>query len=405
MTANQPSTRPVLPYGRQSIDDDDIAAVVAVLTSEYLTTGPAVDAFEAKLKDITGAEHAVACANGTAALHLAALVLELKPNECVVVPSVTFLATANAAHYVGAEVIFADVDANTGLMGPDHLEDALTRADGRVRAVFPVHLGGRFVDMPEIAKIAQRNGLAVVEDACHALGGSVCEGSSWFAAGSCRHADMATFSFHPVKTVTMGEGGAITTNDAEFAARLRRTRNHGMLRDAAEFANHDLAFATDGSINPWYYEMDEPGFNYRASDIQCALGTSQLNKLPAFHARRAALAARYDHLLTQMAPIVRPVPYSDLTHPGWHLYGVLIDFAAIRHDRASVMNRLTERGIGTQVHYIPVHLQPAYRAAGNQPDLPGARAYYDRCLSLPLFPAMTEHDVDRIVAGLAEALA
>lgn len=396
-------TKPFLPYARQAIDDDDVAAVVATLRSTHLTSGPAVDAFEAALASVTGAPHVVACSSGTAALHLATLAARLGPGVAAVVPAVTFVATANAVRYVGADVIFSDVDPDTGLMRPKDLEDALARAKGTVRAVLPVHLGGRVADMEAICSIARSADLIIIEDACHALGGSVQVDGGSTPVGAAKHGGMATFSFHPVKTVTTAEGGAVTTVDAELACRLRRARSHGIHRDAGDFVNRELAFAADGSQNPWYYEMAELGLNYRASDVSCALGLSQLKKLDSFVARRAALAERYDHMLAELAPVVRPVAVTPGQRPGWHLYGVLIDFAQAGGDRAAFMTALAESGIGTQVHYIPVHWQPAYRRMVDT-HLPGAQAYYERCLSLPLFPAMSDRDVDRVVEAIASVV-
>lgn len=390
-----------LPYGRQSIGEDDIAAVAAVLRSDWLTTGPAVQQFEEALAAKVGAQFAASCSSGTAALHLAAMALGLGPGDRVVVPAMTFLATANAARYVGAEVVFADVDAESGLMTAASLEAAL-RGVSNVRAVFPVHLNGQCADMRALGEIAAREGLKVVEDASHALG--AVDASSGKPVGSCRHSDMSIFSFHSVKTIAMGEGGAVTTSDADLNERVTRFRNHGMVRDENRMENRDLAFDSDGAPNPWYYEMPEPGFNYRASDIHCALGLSQLGKLEAFVARRRDLCARYDAALAHLAPVVRPIARTSFSTPAWHLYVVLIDFAAAGVSRAKVMERLRADGIGTQVHYLPLHLQPYYRRRTGDLDLPGARAYYERALSLPLFPAMTDSDVERVAAALERAL-
>ena len=374
----------MLHYGRHAIDEDDIAAVAAVLRSDYLTTGPAVEAFETAFAQATGAPHAVACANGTAALHLAALALDIGPGDTVVVPTITFLATANAARFVGAEVIFADVDPDTGLMRPEDFEQALAAAkDARIKAVLPVHLAGRPAHPADVARLAARHGIAVIEDACHALGTTYATGNETATIGDCRHAAMQTFSFHPVKTVASGEGGMVTTRDAALAARLALLRNHGMARDPAKLA-----------AAPWGYEMDEPGYNYRLSDIHCALGLSQLGKLAKFAARRRALAARYDRALAPLAPHIVPVRSADGTTPVLHLYQVLIDFAALRTTRAALMEALRARGIGTQVHYIPVHTQPYYRRRYGEIALPGAQRFYERTLSLPLFPTMGNDDVD-----------
>jgi UDP-4-amino-4,6-dideoxy-N-acetyl-beta-L-altrosamine transaminase len=407
VTGNRAGAGGFLPYGRQLIEDEDIAAVVAVLRGDYLTTGPEVDRFEADLAAVVQARHAVACANGTAALHMAALALGLGPGDWVVVPTVTFLATANAARYVGAEVVFADVDPDTGLMTPEALEQALARvpADGNAKALFNVHLGGPVGDVEGIHAVARRHGLAIVDDASHALGTRYRDPSgAWNAVGSGAHADMTTFSFHPVKTVTMGEGGAVTTNDPGLAARLQAFRSHGMTRAPEEFTQADLAFDADGRPNPWYYEMPEPGFNYRATDMQCALGRSQLAKLARFAATRLALSRRYDELLADWAPVVAGLRKRDGLEPALHLHPVLIDFKRVGLDRAAVMNRLRGKGIGTQVHYIPVHLQPYYRQRYGAASLPGADSYYARCLSLPLFAGMVEADVDRTVEALGDVL-
>lgn len=395
-----------LPYGRHCIEDDDVAAVVSVLKGDTLTGGPAVTAFETELAKRCGVPHAVACANGTAALHLAALALGLGPGDVAVVPAVTFLATANAARYVGAEVVFADVDPDSGLMTADTLQAALRKEDARrAKAAFPVHLAGHSADMAALRTVASRARIAIVEDACHALGGEQRDEESGAApVGSCRHSEMATFSFHPVKTVAMGEGGAVTTRSADYAERLRRLRNHGMVRDPDRFEMGSDAFDAAGAPNPWHYEMPEPGFNYRASDINCALGLSQLRKLDRFLDRRAKLASVYDELLAVANAPIRPLTRSRALRSGWHLYVVLIDFAALGKSRADVMRALAADGIGTQVHYIPVCHQPYYRRRYGAAEVPGADAYFARALSLPLFPSMTEADVAFVVTRLRHVL-
>lgn len=392
-----------LPYGRQSIDEDDIAAVVEVLRSDFLTTGPAVDRFEAEFARATGAPHAVSCSSATAGLHIAAMAAGLGPGDRAVVPTVTFLATANAVRYVGAEVVFADADPVTGLMRPDHLREALRRADGPVKAVFPVHLAGQSEDMAAIRAIANEAGALVVEDASHAVGGRHADTGT--PVGSCPHSDMAVFSFHPVKTMAMGEGGAVTTRDAGLAERLARFRSHGMVRDPARFTSRDLAFAPDGTPQPWYYEMPEPGFNYRASDVHCALGLAQLRKLDGFVASRSALRQHYVERIAGLSPHVRVADALRHTATAWHLCVLIVDFAALGIDRATLMNRLRARRIGTQVHYIPVHLQPYYRRRYGALDLPGSLAYYEGCLSVPLYASMIREDVDRVVDALRDCLA
>lgn len=381
-----------LPYGRQSIDDDDIAAVVAALRSDYLTTGPRVGKFEADFAHITGAAHAVSCSSGTAALHLAALALSIAPGDVVIVPSLTFLASANMARYVGADVQFSDVDPDTGLMTPETLRAAIAAAGGRAKAVVAVHLNGQCCDMASIGAIAREHGLAVVEDACHALGGRL--------VGACRHSDMTAFSFHPVKTIAAGEGGLITTNSVPLTERLLRLRNHGMTRDPKRFVFREQAFDASGSPNPWYYEMPEVGFNYRLSDIHAALAHSQLAKLERFIVVRRALVARYDAAISALRPAVQPLARVPQQDPAWHLYVVLIDFDAIAMDRAAVMRHLRAQGIGTQVHYLPVHRQPYYRERYGELAMPGADAYYARALSLPLYAGMQQADVDRVVGAL-----
>ena len=392
-----------LPYGIQSIDDDDIAAVTAVLRGDFLTTGPAVATFEESFAGACNVAHAVACSSGTAALHMSALAAGVRPGTTTIVPSITFLAAANVAILAGAEVVFADVDPENGLMRPSDFEEALSRAGqtgGDVQAVFPVHVGGQMVDMEAIAEIAGQRGCRVIEDACHALGSSYQD----HRVGDGAHSDMATFSFHPVKTIAMGEGGAVTTRDPEIANRLRQLRSHGMVRDADAFELTEQAFDGNSGVNPWYYEMPEIGLNYRVSDIHCALGNSQLKKLDRFVTQRRALAAQYDQQIDwENLPAHRIKLMPDMA-PCWHLYTILVDFNRAGLNRATVMHQLRDRGVGTQVHYIPLHLQPFYRRRYGLQSLPGAERYYEGCLSLPLFPAMDSADVDRVVEALSDVL-
>lgn len=393
-----------LPYGRQSIDEADIAAVVEALKADILTTGPRVESFENAFAKTVGAGHAVVCSNGTAALHMAVMALGVGPGDVCIVPAVTFVATANCARFQGADVVFADVDPDTGLMTPETLADAVARAGDRpIKAVLPVHLSGRTVDLSGIRDVADKAGAPVIEDACHALGTRTTFNGVSTAVGGCAQSSMAVFSFHPVKTIASGEGGMVTTNDAALAAKLRFARAHGLTRTPGEFQRPDAAF-DDGVANPWYYEQESLGYNYRLPDILCALGESQLSKLDHFAARRATLAARYDALLPRLAPMVKGVPALPWCEPTLHLYVALIDFAAAGQSRRQVMEVLKARGVGSQVHYIPVPDQPYYLDLYGEQDLPGARAYYDRCLSLPLYPAMQDGDVDRVVDTLAEVL-
>ena len=389
-----------LPYGRQVIDDDDIAAVTAVLRGDWLTTGPAIERFEDAFRHATGAAYAIACANGTAALHLAALAHGLGPGDQVLVPAVTFLATANAVRYVGADVVFADVDPQTGLMTAASVAAAIAATDRPVKAIMPVHLTGHTVGLSTLAEALQ--GRLLIEDACHALGSEYADGDGTMVpVGSCPYGGVTMFSSHPVKTIATGEGGMLTTNDGALAQRLRQLRNHGIVRDAAHFRNQALAFDLDsGAVNPWYYEMHALGFNYRQSDIHAALGVSQMAKLPSFIARRRALHAHYCARLADAGPHIQIQPTTPASHPAWHLAVALIDFVALGISRATVMTALRERGIGSQVHYQPVPWQPYYQQRYGPADFPGASAYYGQILSLPLYPSMTEADVDRVVDGL-----
>lgn len=385
------SPPPFLPYGRQTIEDDDVAAVAAALRADFLTTGPTVEAFETAFKAKVGAEHAIAVANGTATLHLAMLALGVGEGDVCIAPSVTFLATANCARYVGAEVVFADVDPDSGLMTPDTLADALKRAgDRRVRAVLPVHLRGDVCDLPALRDLAAGVGAVLVEDAPHALGSIGRFDGVDHPVGDGAYSAFASFSFHPVKTLATGEGGMLTTNDAALAVRARSLRGHGMVRPAG--------------AEPWVYEMPELGFNYRIPDVLCALGISQLSKLDRFVARRRTLAALYAEKLSSLAPTVRLAASPEWSNPALHLLTVLIDFEAAGTTRRAVVEALKAQGVGSQVHYIPVHTQPYYQARYGALALPGSDAWYARCLTLPLYPTMADGDVDRVVEALAGAL-
>ncbi len=378
-----------LPYGRQLIDEADIAAVTRVLKSDYLTTGPEIDAFEREFARVTGAAEAVACSNGTTALHLALAGLGVGEGDLCIVPTITFMATANAVRYCGGTVVFADVDPDTGLMTRNTLADAMARAGGPVKAILPVHLGGQSCDMAAIADLARESGAVIVEDSCHAIGTQRAGGK----VGDGKFADAACFSFHPVKTIAAGEGGAVTTNDAGLAERLRRLRSHGVTRDRAEFiGNPD---------EPWRQEFHELGWNYRLPDINAALLRSQLSKLDAFAARRRELAAIYDKGFRRFDNSVQPVTRLPDQTPCWHLYVLRIDFDALGTTRIGVMNALSARGIGSQVHYIPVHTQKIYDDPGS---FPGAAEYYRTCLSIPLFVGMSDEDAHRVIRAIGDVL-
>ncbi|MDY0873131.1 UDP-4-amino-4,6-dideoxy-N-acetyl-beta-L-altrosamine transaminase [Dongia rigui] len=400
------STNSFLPYGRQSIDADDLAAVAQALQADYLTTGPGVGRFEQAFAAAVGSRYAVASNSGTAALHLACIALGLQQGDVVIVPTLTFLATANAARFCGADVIFADVDPDSGRLTPAALEAALARAgSAKVKAVLPVHLNGHCADMATIRAMTEAKGIKIIEDACHALGTVHQSGNNSTAkVGACALSEMACFSLHPVKTMTTGEGGVTTTNDPKQYKTMMLYRSHGMVREPSEFKHRDLGFAPDGQANPWYYEMQALGWNYRITDFACALGESQLRKLPRFVERRRQLTALYDAQLAALAPRLKVVAKQAGDDAALHLYAVLIDFAAIGKSRAQVVAELKAKGVGTQVHYLPVHQQPYYRDLYGKLDLPGADSYYERQLSIPLYPDMTDHDVTRVVDALRGVL-
>lgn len=383
-----------LPYGRQSIDEADIQAVVEVLKSDFLTQGPAIARFEKAVADWCGVKHGIAMANGTATLHCAAKALGLGHGDYLWTSPITFVASANAGRYCGARVDFVDVDPGTILMCPDRLESKLQQAekDGRLpKVVVPVHFAGQSCDMPRIHELGQKYGFRILEDAAHSLGGSFLQERT----GNCRWSDAVSHSFHPVKIVTSGEGGMITTNDEELAWRIETLRTHGITRDASRMVGE-----SDG---PWYYQQVELGFNYRMTDLQAALGASQMNKLESFAARRREIADLYDQELGGMplSPLVRdPRGIS-----GWHLYMIRLHLSEIKPTRRQVFERLREQGIGVNVHYIPVHLQPDYQKLGFVAGMfPEAERYYEECITLPMFPAMTDDDVMRVKSAIELAL-
>lgn len=390
-----------LPYGRQWIDDDDIAAVVDCLRGDWLTQGPAVERFEQALCGYTGAPYAVAVASGTAALHLACMAAGVQPGDTGVTSAITFVASANGIAYCGGRPEFADVDPRTGLIDLDSLRDAVRRH--RPRVIVPVDMAGQVAALPEIQRIAREVGAHVIEDAAHSLGAVYRHEDMMIRAGGCAHSDFAILSFHPVKNITTAEGGAILTRDPAAATRLRELRTHGIHRDPAR-----LTRPTEG---PWYYEQSELGYHYRLSDLQCALGLSQMQKLERFVMRRNDLAARYDRLLAPYADRVQPLAKAPGTYRhAYHLYVVQLQrrpnesLEDLAHRRKQVFIAMRECKIYCQIHYIPVPMQPYYRDRRCATDCGscGAKQYYAGCLSLPLFPRMNDEDVDRVVAALAE---
>lgn len=389
------STR-MIPYGRQHLDADDIRAVVAVLESGALTQGPMVGAFEEAIRSYVGAKYAVAMASGTAGLHLAAIAAGVGPGTALVTSPITFVASSNAALYAGGGPLFADVDPDSVNMSPASLRDVLSEHKN-VRAIVPVHFGGLPCDMEAIKVAADAVGAIVIEDAAHALGATYADGSR---VGNCRYSAMTMFSFHPVKAITAGEGGMITTNDEAIYRRLLRLRSHGInkLDDPLEYP---AQAATDGVRNLWYYEMQELGFHYRITDIQCALATSQLSKIEVFLARRRALVNAYDQAFIHLRN-ARPAQ-GERNRSGHHLYVLRIDFAGAGTTRAALMQELRAREIITQVHYIPVPAHPLYRRLGFKPeDYPHAQRYYEEALTIPLFYDLTDAQQRHVIASVEE---
>lgn len=374
----------MLPYGRQLLDERDVEAVTAVLRSAWLTTGPVVEQFESAFAGAVAARHAVAFSNGTAALHASMFALGIKPGSEVIVSSMTFAASANCVLYVGGKPVFADVDPGTLLLDPADVEARITPA---TRAIVAVDYAGQPCDYEALRGVANRHGLAVVADACHALGATY----RGRAVGSL--ADLSVFSFHPVKHITTGEGGMVTTDDGELARRLRLFRNHGITSDHRQ----------RDSAGSFFYEMVELGFNYRLTDIQSALGLSQLDRLDEFVGRRRAIAARYDRALREL-PFIQPLNVSPDVEHAYHLYVVAFDLKQLARTRADVFKAMRGENIGVNVHYIPVHLHPYYRAklSVGPGFCPIAEAAYERILSIPMFPGMSDQDVDDVVAAIAK---
>jgi perosamine synthetase len=366
-----------IPYGRQCIEDEDVAAVVEALRSDWLTTGPRVEEFERAFADSVGAREAVSVSSGTAALHAATFAIGIGAGDEVIVPAMTFAASANCVVFQGGIPVFADVHPETLLLD---VESAASRITPKTKAILAVDYAGQPCDYDALLALADSRGLRLIADGCHALGGRYHERN----VGTL--ADVTAFSFHPVKHITTGEGGMVTTDDAELAKRMRGFRNHGLSNDSRQRER-------EGS---WYYEMVDLGYNYRLTDFQCALGTAQLRRLPEWVRRRQDLARRYDAAFTPETG-VRPLETAPGVAHARHLYVVRVD-----GDRAAVFRALREQGIGVNVHYIPVHLHPFYRARfGTGPGLcPVAEDAYEKILSLPMFPQMTDEDLERVIAAL-----
>jgi len=390
-----------IPYGRHSIDEDDIEAVVKVLKSDRITQGPKIQEFEKALCLYTGAKYAVVVSSGTAALHIACLAAGLKEKDEFITSPNTFVASANCGVYCGARPVFADIREDTYNIDPEEIKEKITP---KTKAVIPVHFAGQICDMGKIKSIIQakqaeyKEKIFIIEDASHALG-SVYKGSK---AGSCIYSDMTVMSFHPVKHITTGEGGVVFTNDDRLYKKLKLLRSHGITNNEDELVYKKQAYGPSG-INPWYYEQQALGFNYRITDIQCALGISQLKKIDYCLRRRRKIFGVYNKAFADNKFITLPFE-SPECFTNWHLYVLQIDFDKLGEDRADIIRRLKDKGIGTQVHYIPVHTQPFYRKhfGTNWKDCPRAEAYYQRCLSIPIFPAMMDKDVDTVISAMRD---
>ncbi len=409
-----PSTIPFIPYGRQSIDEKDVAAVCSVLRSDWLTQGPKIKEFENAIAAYCGAEFAVAVSSGTAALHIACLAAGLGKDDTLWTSPNTFVASANCALYCNAKPDFVDINSLTYNMDVNKLEAKLIEAaktDSLPKIVIPVHFAGQSCEMERIYDLSNKYNFKIIEDACHALRGSFKNKK----IGSCEFSDMAVFSFHPVKTLTTGEGGMILTNNEELYEKLLLLRTHGITKTPEKFTNKDLAFDRSyftnpkseidnlQSVNPWYYEQIDLGMNYRITDIQASLGISQLTHLDEFISRRHELAKRYNEALSGL-PITTPYMHPE-TYSAFHLYVIRLKLNEIKKTRKEVFEFLRKKEIGVNVHYIPVHIQPYYKKQGFEyGQYPEAENYYEEAITLPLYLSMTEMEQNRVIESLYESL-
>ena len=398
----------MIPYGKQDISEQDIASVVEVLQSDFLTQGPQVPLFENAIKQATTAQYACAVNSATSALHIACMALDVGPGDIVWTSPITFVASANCALYCGASIDFVDIDPQTYLLCPHALETKLAHAKRNhalPKVIIPVHLGGQSCAMPAIYALAKEYGVKIIEDASHCIGAQYQDKP----VGACTYSDITVFSFHPVKIVTSAEGGAAVTNCAELAQRLELLRSHGVTRDESQM---DASSVPDShaqtTFPPWYYQQIALGYNYRMTDLHAALGLSQMQRLTSFIRSRQHLASRYNELLADL-PVLLPTQHPD-TQSSWHLYIIRLRLA---HDtqrvnnltHSEVFSALRERGIGVNLHYIPVHLQPFYQRLGfAEGDFPVAEAYYETAISIPLFHGMTDAQQDEVVLALRDVL-
>ncbi len=381
-----------LPYSRQSIDKQDILEVNKILTKDFITQGPKITEFEKNFADYVGSKYAVACATGTSALHIACQSLNLGKNGNLLTSPITFVASANCAQFVGANTHFADIELNNYCISPKSLEKNLKKKN--IDIVVVVHMSGHSADMEKINFLKKKYNFKIIEDACHALGGRYKNKK----IGSCFYSDISTFSFHPVKPITTGEGGMVTTNDKKIYKSLLKFRTHGIHKNEGDFFNKDMAFDEIGNVNQWYYEMSDLGYNYRITDIQAALGNSQLKKIDKFIKERRKIAKAYDFGFLKNKFIKIPKVNKNIEH-AYHLYTLLVDFKKINKSRNEIMKKLKDLNIGTQVLYIPVHLQPYYSKKYNykKGDFPNSEAYYESCLSIPIFPGIKKKEINHVI--------
>ena len=396
-----------IPYGHQNITEEDIEAVSKVLKANYITQGPVVEEFEKAVCEKSGSNYGVCCTNGTSALHLAMIAAGVNKNDRIIAPAITFCASANCARFLGAEVLFADINDSI-TMSVESCRALLekSKAEGKpVKAVVTVDMAGCICDMEAFAKLKDEFGFIWVEDSCHAIGGSwTASDGKVYKVGEYKKVDMTVFSFHPVKHITTGEGGMIITHSEEYAKSLRFYRSHGMTKVPELFKCREEAFDKDGLVNPWYYEMQDLGFNYRMTEMQAALGLSQLKRLESGIEKRREIVDYYRKELADCPLISFPVVDKKKIGHAYHLAIMLIDFEKAGMTRAAFMNKLANMGIGTQVHYIPVPKLPYYADKLHGEKFPKALEYYKKCLSFPCFPSLTDADLERVVRGIKQIL-
>jgi len=388
-------TKRFLPYSRQNIDSNDIKKIVKVLRSDFITQGPNIIDFEKNFAKYVGAKYAVACATGTAALHLSCIALGINKKSRILTSAITFVASANCAEFLGANIDFVDIDKNTYCISVNELEKKLKKK--KIDLVIPVHLCGHSTDMAEIYKLKKKYNFHIIEDSCHALGGTY----NNFKVGSCKYSDISTFSFHPVKPITTAEGGMITTNNKKIYQKLLLYRTHGIHKDPKVFKNKNLAFDKNNQPNRWYYEMDVLGFNYRITDLQAALGNSQLKKIDLFTKKRNKIANIYNKNFKNLKNLKTPYKSKKVKHT-YHLYTVLINFKKINITKNNFMKLLLEKSIGSQVLYIPVFLQPYYKKKYNykSKNFPQSMKYYEQALSIPVFYGLSKSEQAMVIGRI-----